>query len=184
MRRTAQEVAAHVGGQLRGDGLTVLDSVASLKNADVTDLSYAEERFHDDVVPSRAGCVIVRSGEFPSKTVIIAGNPKLAFARAAAWLLAEATDDVGIHPSATVAPDAKIGERVKIGAGAVIESAAVIGSSSIVEAGCYVGNGARIGDNLNCTRVVIYKGVKVDRVIIHAGAVIETDGFASLKTAL
>jgi UDP-3-O-[3-hydroxymyristoyl] glucosamine N-acyltransferase len=183
MRRTAQEVAAHVGGELRGDGLTVLDSVASLKNAEVTDLSYAEERFHDDVVPSRAGCVIVRSGEFPSKTVIIAGNPKLAFARAAAWLLAEATDDAGIHPSATVAPDAKIGERVKIGAGAVIESAAVIGSSSIVEAGCYVGNGARIGDNCKLyPRVVIYKGVEIgNRVVIHAGAVIGADGFGFVK---
>src|SRR5215468_5130318 len=129
MKRTAQELADYVGAQLRGDGLVVLESVASLKNAGPNDLSYAEEKFRDEVGKSRAGCVIAQSGEWPSKTVVIARNPKIAFARAAAWLLRESADDVGIHPSATVAPDAKIGTGVKIGAGAVIESGAVIGNS-------------------------------------------------------
>src|SRR5438552_6048620 len=109
MKQLAQEIAEYVGGDLRGDPRVALNSIASLKNAGPDDLSYAEERFHDDVVRSRAGCVIVGSGDFPSKTVIVVGNPKLAFARAAARLLAEPTDDAGIHPSATVAPDAEIG---------------------------------------------------------------------------
>ena len=114
MKRTAQEIAAHVGGELRGDGLAVLDSVASLKNAGPSDLSYAEEKFQSGVATSRAGCVIVRTGDFPSQTVIIARNPKLAFARAAAWLLEDPADEAGIHPSATVAPDATIGDRVMV----------------------------------------------------------------------
>ena len=183
MKRTAQELAEYVGGQLRGDGLVVLESVASLKNAGPNDLSYAEQKFKDEVGKSRAGCVIAQSGEWPSKTVIVARNPKLAFARAAAWLLTEAVDDVGIHPSATVAPDAKIGTRVKIGPGAVIESGAIIGSSTVIEAGCYVGKQTRIGEY--CTlypRVVIYKDVTIgNRVIIHAGAVIGADGFGFVK---
>jgi UDP-3-O-[3-hydroxymyristoyl] glucosamine N-acyltransferase len=183
MKRTAQEIAAHVGGELRGDGLAVLDSIASLKNAGPSDLSYAEEKFQEDVTASRAGCVIVRSGDFPSRTVIIARNPKLAFARAAAWLLANETGDAGIHPSATVAPDAAIGDRVKIGAGAVIESGVIIGNASIIEAGCYIGKGSKVGND--CTlypRVVIYKDVEIgNRVMIHAGAVIGADGFGFVK---
>lgn len=179
MKRTAQEIAEYVGGQVHGNRVAVLESVASLKNAGPSDLSYAEEKFHEDVAASQAGCVIVRSGEWTSKTVIIAGNPKLAFARAAAWLLTESSDDVGIHPSATVAPDARIGDRVKVGAAAVIESGAVVGNSTVIEAGCYVGKGTTIGNN--CTlhpRVVIYKDVAIgNRVIIHAGAVIGADGF-------
>src|SRR5438094_5695476 len=139
MKRTAQEIAEFVGGELHGNGMTVLDSIASLKNAGPSDLTYAEEKFHGDVAGSRAGCVMVRSGEFASKTVIIVKNPKLAFARAAAWLLAETTDDVGIHPSATVAPDAAIGDRVKVGAGAVLEAGVKVGNNTIMEAGCYVG---------------------------------------------
>jgi UDP-3-O-[3-hydroxymyristoyl] glucosamine N-acyltransferase len=179
MKRTAQEIAAHVGGDLRGNGATVIESVASLKNAGPADLSYAEEKYQDDVAGSLAGCVIVNSGQFPGKTIIAAKNPKLAFARAASFLLADESEDWSIHPSATVAPDATIGDRVRIGAGAVIEGGVVIGNSTVLEAGCYVGKGSRIGDH--CTvypRVVIYKDVAIgNRVIIHAGAVVGADGF-------
>jgi len=63
MKRTAQEIAQHAGGELRGDGRIVIDSIASLKNAGPSDLSYADEKFHDEVAASRAGCVFVRSGE-------------------------------------------------------------------------------------------------------------------------
>src|SRR5438094_6536887 len=147
MKRTAQEIAEYVGGELRGDALTVLDSIASLKNAGPSDLSYAEEKFQNDVGRSRAGCILVRSGEIPSKTIIAVPNPKLAFARAAAWLLVEAGDDVGIHPSATLAPTARVGERVKIGANVVIEAGASIGDGTVIEAGCYIGKNTAVGHN-------------------------------------
>ena len=179
MKRTAQEIAQYAGGELRGDGATVIDSIASLKNAGPSDLSYADDKFLTEVNVSRAGCIFIRSGEFRSKTVIAVKNPKLAFARAAAWILSDSEDEPGIHPSATVAPTATLGERVKIGAGSVLESGVSIGDGTIVEAGCYVGKNARIGSE--CTvypRVVIYKNVTIgDRVIIHAGAVIGADGF-------
>ena len=183
MKRTAQEIAEYVGGELHGDRTLMLDSIASLKNAGSSDLSYAEEKFHDEVAKSRAGCVIVRSGDFPGTSVIHARNPKLAFARAAAWLLMETGNDAGIHPSATVAPDAVIGENVKIGASAVIEAGAMIGNETSIEAGCYVGKKSAIGSN--CTlypRVVVYRNVQIgNRVIIHAGAVIGADGFGFVK---
>jgi UDP-3-O-[3-hydroxymyristoyl] glucosamine N-acyltransferase len=183
MTRTAQELADHVGGQLRGDGRRILNFVASLKNAGPDDLTYADEKFENDARSSRAGCIIVRSGEWPSQTVIVAKNPKLAFARAAAWLLTDTEDDVGIHPSATVAPDARIGNRVKIGAGAVIEPRAVIGDSTVIEAGCYVGKGSVIGSQcILHPRVVIYKDVTIgNRVTIHAGAVVGADGFGFVQ---
>jgi UDP-3-O-[3-hydroxymyristoyl] glucosamine N-acyltransferase len=183
MKRTAQELAEYVSGELHGDGLAVLESVASLKNAGPNDLSYAEEKFHLEVAQTRAGCVIVRAGNWSGKTVVVVRNPKLAFARAAAWLLADANGDASIHPSATVAPDATIGDRVKIGAGAVIESGAAIGNATVIEAGCYIGKAAIVGDQ--CTlypRVVLYKNVTVgNRVIIHAGAVIGADGFGFVR---
>jgi UDP-3-O-[3-hydroxymyristoyl] glucosamine N-acyltransferase len=183
MKRTALELAEYVQGELTGEGGVVIESVASLKNAGPADLSYADEKFENEVATTRAGCVIVRSGYWPSKTVIAAQNPKLAFARAAALLLMESEDEAGIHPSATVAPDARIGERVKIGAGAVVEAGAVIGEATVIEAGCYIGKGSVIG--IDCRlypRVVLYKNVTIgDRVIVHAGAVIGADGFGFVQ---
>jgi len=169
MKQTAQQLAAYVHGELKGRGDIVLESVASLKNAGPADLSYAEEKFHGDAIQSRAGCIIVRSGEFPDRTVIVAGNPKLAFARAAVQLLAERGDEddrtAVIHPAAVVEPDAAVGERTRIGAG------------------CYIGHGVHIGSQcILHPRVVVYANVEIgNNVIIHAGAVIGADGFGFVK---
>jgi UDP-3-O-[3-hydroxymyristoyl] glucosamine N-acyltransferase len=158
--KTAAEVAAFVGGDLRGDGLTPLGALASLKKAGPSDLTYAEEKFHAQVSASKAGCVLVDRDAFPEKTIIVVRKPKLAFARAAT-LFAEPAAPGAIHPSAVIEADAVIGEGTRIGAG------------------CVIGQGVKIGRN--CTlhpRVVVYAGVVIgDNVIIHAGTVIGADGF-------
>ena len=183
MKHTAQEIADHIGGELRGSGNVTLTSVASLKNAGTDDLSYAEEKFHEEVKTSRAGCVIVSGGEFTGRTIIVTRNPKLAFARAAAWLLEEDKNDVGIHPSAVIAPDARIGKNVKVGPLAVVDSGAVIGEGTVLESGSYVGRNCRVGnDCILYPKVVIYAGVDIgNRVIVHSGAVIGADGFGFVK---
>src|SRR4030095_14930078 len=145
MKRTAQEIARYVNGELRGDSNMLLESVASLKNAGPSDLSYAEERFQDDLMQSGAGGVMVASGEFERRTVILVRNPKLAFARAAEFLLAQEKAEVGIHPSAVVAPDADIGKNVKIGPLAVIEAGARIGDGTAIGPGSCIGKGSKIG---------------------------------------
>jgi UDP-3-O-[3-hydroxymyristoyl] glucosamine N-acyltransferase len=183
MKRTAREIATAIGGELHGDGETVLQSVASLKNAEPADLTYAEDKFHDQVRATRAGCVIIASGNFPGLTVITVAHPKLAFARAAALLLADEGRKAGIHPSAVIAADVTVGMNVRIGACAVVEAGAAIGDNSTLEAGGFVGRGSRIG--ASCTiypRVVIYHDVTIgNRVIVHAGAVIGADGFGFVR---
>jgi UDP-3-O-[3-hydroxymyristoyl] glucosamine N-acyltransferase len=183
MKRTAQEIANHIDGELRGSSDVILTSVASLKNAGAADLSYADEKFHGEVNSSRAGCVIVSGGDFRGRTVIVARNPKLAFARAAAWLLEQEKNDVGIHPSAVIASDARIGKNVKVGPLAVVESGAVIGDGTVLEAASFVGRNSRVGaDCVLHPKAVIYAGVEIgNRVIIHSGAVIGADGFGFVK---
>lgn len=183
MNLTVKEIAQLVGGEVSGETSTVIASVASLRNAGTRDLTYADEKFYDQILQSQAGCVIVREGRFPEKTVIRVPNPKLAFARAATMLLKTEERQRSIHSTAVVAHDVVIGINVTIGPGAVIESGAAIGDYSVIEAGCYVGRNSRVGES--CTiypRVVIYQNVAVgNRVIIHAGAVIGADGFGFVR---
>ena len=165
MKLTTGQLAAFLNGQLKGSADIVIEAVAGLKNAGPADLSYAEEKFHAEAQSSRAGCVLVKSGEFPGRAVIVVPNPKLAFAIAAERLYEAETAATTIHPAAVVEPDAVIGAGTRVGPG------------------CTVGKGVRIGER--CVlhpRVTVYPGVEIgNRVIIHAGAVIGADGFGFVR---
>ena len=165
MKQTVAQLAEFLGGELKGRGDVVLEAVASLENAGPADLSYAEEKFHSEARASRAGCILVRSGEFPGQTVILVPNPKLALALAAVRLYEQKPAATFVHPTAVVEPGAAIGTGTTIGAG------------------CTIGEDVRIGDA--CTlhpRVTIYPNVDIgNNVIIHAGAVIGADGFGFVR---
>jgi UDP-3-O-[3-hydroxymyristoyl] glucosamine N-acyltransferase len=184
MNLTVMQIAKLIAGEIRGDSGASIEAVASLKNAGPRDLAYAEDKFQDEIASSQAGCIIVRTGDFPGKTVIAVPNPKLGFAKAANVLLSDVHSESRIiHPTSVVAGDAVVGKNVRVGATAVIESGTVIGDNTIVEAGCYVGRNSHIGES--CTlypRVVIYREVEIgNRVIIHAGSVIGADGFGYVR---
>jgi UDP-3-O-[3-hydroxymyristoyl] glucosamine N-acyltransferase len=173
MNQTPRQIADLVHGELTGPEDSILTSVASLKNAGPSDLSYAEAKFHNDAAQSRAGCLIVSSGSsgppgaapLANRSVIVVKNPKVAFANAAVVLLRKSESDPPIHPTA------------------VIDPGAVVGSGTRVGAGCVVGRNVKIG--VGCVlypRVVVYPNVEIgNNVIIHAGAVIGADGFGFVK---
>jgi UDP-3-O-[3-hydroxymyristoyl] glucosamine N-acyltransferase len=84
-----------------------------------------------------------------------------------------------IHPTAIVHPTAEIGGAARIGAHCVIEERAKIGAGTVLYPQCYVGPGAKLGRDC-----VLFAGVKLyewtelgDRVRIHAGSTIGSDGF-------
>jgi UDP-3-O-[3-hydroxymyristoyl] glucosamine N-acyltransferase len=165
MKQTSLQLAELLGGTLKGRADIVLESVASLKNATPVDLSYAEERFHEEARASKAGCILVKTADFPGQTIIIVPNPKLAFALAAARLYEREEIETFIHPTAVVEPGATIGKGTTIGPG------------------CAIGNGVKIGEDCALhPRVTIYPNVEIgSRVIIHAGAVIGADGFGFVR---
>jgi UDP-3-O-[3-hydroxymyristoyl] glucosamine N-acyltransferase len=165
MNLTTQQLADFLGGELKGRADVVLKAVASLKNAGSMDLSYAEEKFHEEARSSKAGCLLVKSGEFPGQNVILVPNPKLAFALAAGHLHQGVPATTTIHPTAVVEPNVVIGKGTRIGPG------------------CTVGSGVQIGsDCVLYPRVTIYPNVEIgNNVIIHAGAVIGADGFGFVR---
>jgi UDP-3-O-[3-hydroxymyristoyl] glucosamine N-acyltransferase len=93
------------------------------------------------------------------------------------------------HPPAPVRPgvsrEAVIGSDCRIDEGAEIRARAVIGDRCRIGPGSRIGSGAVLGSDVSVGRdttvhpnVTIYDGcVLGDRVIIHAGAVIGSDGF-------
>lgn len=183
MKRTAGELAALLGGALDGEPGEPIDNVAELDTAGPGDLSYAETRYADRVPASRASCVLVSEGVFPDKTTITVRNPKAAFARAAGWLMPGVGPEPGVDPTAVVRAGVRLGSGVHIGAHAVVDADVVIGNGTAVYPGCHIAGGCRIGEN--CTirsNVVLYPGVRIgDRVVLHAGVVVGSDGFGYVR---
>jgi len=168
MRQTSLQISELTGGQLSGPENIVLESVASLKNAAASDLSYAEPRFQANALQSNAGCILVSAVPVeasPNRSFIVVRNPKLAFAQAATVLLWKPQSGTPIHSTAVIDPSVTIGEGTRVGAGCVL------GQNVKVGTGCVL-----------YPRVVLYPNVEIgDNVIIHAGAVIGADGFGFVK---
>jgi len=187
MRQTLETLAEFTATRLLGDRAIEITSVASLEQAQPGDLIFIHDEKHlEQALASHASAVI--AGEFAAssagrKPLLIAAHPRLAFATAAALLHPPKTYPPGIHETAVLHFSAKLGIPVSIDAGAVIEANAVIGERTHIGAGCYIGEGVVIGDDCDLyPRVVIYPGTTLGRrVIVHAGAVLGSDGFGFVR---
>ena len=181
MRRTARELADAIGATLEGDGTLEISGVAAPERAASRDLIYVDSAKHvERAAASAALCVIASEGlPLPEKTVLRSEHAKLAFSKAAAFLLDRAPIASGIHPTAAVAPLARVAASASIGPYAVIGEDAHIGAGTQIGPHCVIGAGCWIGEHCRIhPRVTLYHHVRIGhRVEIHSGAVIGADGF-------
>jgi len=181
MTRTSGEIAQFLEARLEGDSLVQVSGVASPERAQASDLIYVDSQRHlNRASDSAARTVITSPGvRIMGKTVIETTNPKLAFAKAAAWISEKPAARAAIHPTAIVATTAHVGDGVSIGPYVVIEDECRVGAATTIEAFCFLGRGVRLGENCRLhPRVTLYAGARLgDRVEVHSGAVIGSDGF-------
>jgi UDP-3-O-[3-hydroxymyristoyl] glucosamine N-acyltransferase len=177
------ELARKIGGTLEGDGTLVIRGVAGVREAREGDLSFvANPRYAPDVAQTRASAVIVdRKWDKPCSAALIrCAHADRAFAEAAMIFAPKAPPcEPGVHPSAVIAPDARLGEGVSVGPLCVVEAGAVIGDRTVLRACVYVGFQSRVGsDGLLHPNVSIRENCAIgDRVILHNGVVVGSDGF-------
>jgi UDP-3-O-[3-hydroxymyristoyl] glucosamine N-acyltransferase len=179
---TLAELQARLGGTIRGNPDTRVDSVASLQHAKPNQLGFfMNAKFLEQARASQAGALLV-----PEKLELDLVQPCLAvtnvhvsFARAVSLLQPAPVIDAGIHSSAVVAEDVSLGVGVRIGPGAVIGSGTRIGAHTQIGANCNIGPNVQLGDGcLLHPGVTIQHGCLVgNRVILHPGTVIGADGF-------
>jgi UDP-3-O-[3-hydroxymyristoyl] glucosamine N-acyltransferase len=181
MTRTSKELADFLGCALEGDGAARVSAVASAAAARGDDLIYVDSPRHlEEAAASAARCVVIAPGaDLAGKILLRAANPKLAFARAAEWLLPPAPIATGIHPTAVISPSARLSPGVAVGPYAVIEEEVRIGPGTEIGAFCFLGRGTSIGEGCRLfPRVTIYaSAVLANRVILHSGVVVGSDGF-------
>jgi UDP-3-O-[3-hydroxymyristoyl] glucosamine N-acyltransferase len=181
MEMTAHELAQLLSATLEGDPAFAVRGVAAPETAGAHDLIYADSPKHlQRAAASAAGCAILGpEAVLPGKVILRAAQPKLAFARAAAVLVAEQRIATGIHSTAVIAPSARLAPDVSVGPYAVIEEDVEISKGTQVGAFAFLGCRCRIGADCRIfPRVTLYPGARVgDRVTLHSGSVIGSDGF-------
>ncbi len=193
MKRSLQQIAEAVGARLIGDGRTEVQSVASMESATPQDLIFVDDEKHlTAALQSRAGAII--AGEFAetsaasgNRPLLISHHPKLAFARAARFFQQGSHVAVpqqgSVHSSAVVHSSVVLGPSVLVGERAVVAEQVQIGENTRIGAGCSIGSGVKIGRDCEIyPNVSIYAGTTLgDRVLIHAGAVLGSDGFGYVR---
>lgn len=190
VKRSLLEIADAAGARLRGNGAVKVSAVASIGMASADHLVFVEDEKHlAAALESSAGAVI--AGEFASasdaqKPLLICDQPKLAFARAANLLSdsQQTQDGPGrVHASAIVDASARLEDAVLVEERAVVGAGAVIGEGTRIGAGCVIGRGVKIGkDCALYPQVTVYPGTSLgDCVIVHAGAVLGSDGFGYVR---
>ena len=179
-----REAAERVGGWVAPENYEkpVL-GVASLDDAENGDISfYGNPRYLKALRKSRATAVLVPHGfaEEVQPARIWVDNPAEAFAKLLEVFSPPPIPFVpGIHPTAVVASDAEIGVEVTIQAFAVVEGGARIGARTVIGSHSYIGHHAVLGDDCRVFPHVTVRERSVigNRVILHPGAVIGSDGF-------
>jgi len=182
MNRRLSEIGEFVGGRVIGKDVEV-SAISSIDSAASGDLVFVEdEKNLSRALKSSASAIV--AGEFAqnppsSKPLLIAAQPRLAFARAAQLLFPAPARQSGIHPTAVVHPSARLGRDAGVAERAVIGEEVEIGDRSYIGPGSVVGAKAVIGEDCRLyPNVTIYPDVRLgSRVIIHAGAVLGSDGF-------
>jgi UDP-3-O-[3-hydroxymyristoyl] glucosamine N-acyltransferase len=184
MTFTTAQLAEKLSAVLEGAPDVAITAVADLETSLPGDLAVAGSEHYLKLVPKcRASALVVPVGvpvPEPHGALLRVADVQSAFLAVCA-LFAPPPPELsdGVSPLACVAPDAVIGEGVSIGAFAVVEPGAVLGPGTRLYPQTYVGHHARLGANclLYPFASVRERCVLGDRVILHNGAVVGSDGF-------
>lgn len=177
------EIIERFGGTLEGDGEIEISSVAGLKEAGRGDISFlANPKYAAQVASTKASAVIVPNDwDRPASCALVRVENSDQFFAEVAELFYEPVPApaVGVHPSAVVADSVELGEGVSIGAHCVIEEGVAIGANTVISANCHVAYKTVIGENCFLYPLVsIREFAEIgNRVIIHNGTVVGSDGF-------
>lgn len=181
MPRALSELAAGVGGEVRGDGALMIHDVAPLDEARPHELSFlANPKYRDKALASAAGALLVSEPlDGFEGALVLCESPYLALAKIASELHPPRRYPPRIHAGAHVDPAASVDASASVQAGAVVEEDARIGPGAVVGANCVVGRGAVVHEHavMHPGSLLLDRCELGPRAILQPGAVVGSDGF-------
>lgn len=184
---TVSQVAQHVGGEVVGDGSAQLRGVAPADKARSGDLTFADSEAYLRAAECGEATAILaaKDAQSSAKILIRVANVRVAMARLLPLFLPPEPLVSGVHPLAVVHPTATVHPTAEIGAHCVIGASVVIGARSVLMGGNHIGAGSVLGEEVRLfPNVVVYPRTQIgNRVLVHAGTVLGSDGYGYVMDA-
>lgn len=180
-RPTTGEIADFLGGKYEGDRTVVIEGVCPIAEAGARDLTFlSNPKYASSLDQTKAAAILVKNDlAGGAATWIRVVDPYLALARVLERWFAEIPRPEGLSPEARIDPTAQLGREVRIGAGVTIGPGCRIGDRVTIFEGSYIGPESTVGEGTTIhPNVTIYYRSQIGRrCIVHAGAVIGSDGY-------
>ncbi|MGC9366549.1 MAG: UDP-3-O-(3-hydroxymyristoyl)glucosamine N-acyltransferase [bacterium] len=180
------EIAKKIDAEVMGDGDIEIISVGSLNSAGKGYLTFLTGSNIEaaELAVSRGAVVICRQGLKLTPSLQVE-DPYFGFIQAMGIIKPESRPSAGIDSTAQIAKTAKLGHGVFIGSFCQIGENAVIGDGAVIQAFSFIGREVEIGQNswLKPRVSLLDRTVVGNRVIIHSGAVLGSDGFGYHQTS-
>ena len=185
MEFTIQQIAAMLGGQVKGDGNAKINMLAKIQDAKPGQIAFlSNPKYENYIYTTQASAVIVGKDFLPKKEItaalIVVENPYSSFT----VLLEEyhkmmSFQKSGVEEPSFVGTKARIGKNIYRGAFSYLGNNVTIGDNVKIYPHAYVGDDVEIGNNtILHSGAKLYSGTKVgNNCVIHAGTVIGSDGF-------
>ncbi len=185
MQFTAQQIADFLGGEVVGDAQVRVSNLAKIEEGTPGTLTFLSNPLYTQYIyTTQSSIVLVRRDFQPEKTItptLIKVDDPYSSLTSLLELVNQATLGTkrGIESPSHISPSAQLPDDAYVGAFAYVGERVVVGSGVKIYPQVYIGDDVVIGDN-----VILYPGVKIyhgcrvgNNCIIHAGAVIGSDGF-------
>jgi UDP-3-O-[3-hydroxymyristoyl] glucosamine N-acyltransferase len=185
VEHTLSSISRIVGGEITGNGSTLLKGVATLEKAGPSDISFlANMKYLRVLEESGAGAIICPEKiESPGKNLLRVKNPYLVFGKVVELFHPPGEDSPGVHPTAILGKGVTLEKNVSIGPLVFIGEKVSISTGAVVGPLVFIGDEASIGEKTRVgPRVTIYHGVRIGkRSLVQAGSVLGSDGFGFVR---
>lgn len=185
MEFTVQQIAAMLGGEVKGNGSEKINMLAKIQDAKKGQVAFlSNPKYEQYIYTTQASAVIVKKDFAPKKdissTLILVDDPYTSFTALLEQYHRMITfQKVGIEQPSFIGDKSTTGNNIYRGAFSYIGNNVKIGDNVKIYPHVFIGDDVIIGDNTVLhPNVKLYAGTRVGKnCAIHAGTVIGSDGF-------
>ena len=184
MEFKAQSIADFLGGTVQGNLNVTVTGVAKIEEGKPGTLAFLSNPKYNKYIYETEASIVIVNQDFELEaevkaTLIRVPDAYKAFASLLELYQQAKSNKSGIENPSFVDPTATIGQDIYLGAFAYIGKNVKIGNHVKIYPQVYVGDNTIIGDDsILFAGVKIYEDTKIGKAcIVHAGAVIGSDGF-------